>query len=104
LAARRTIFNLAGPLSNPTRVQVQVVGSSSQVDAQTVAGCLWRLGREQGFTVTGHSGIDDVDLSGPSVLFRASIDPNPETIDPEALGLELLPYSELPGGDAGVNA
>jgi anthranilate phosphoribosyltransferase len=104
LAARRTIFNLAGPLSNPTRVQVQVVGSCSERDARTVAGCLWRMGRHQAITVTGHSGIDEVDLAGPSLFFRASAEPVADSFDPELLGLSRIPYAELPGGDAGVNA
>ena len=104
LAQRRTIFNLAGPLSNPTNVSMQVVGCSSVGDARTVAGCLWRLGRKQACALTGHSGIDDVDLSGPSQLFASSQDPEPTLVDPGVLGLARTPYEELPGGDAEVNA
>jgi len=104
LVARRTIFNLAGPLSNPTRVSAQVVGCSSISDARIVAGCLWRLGRKQACSLTGHSGIDDVDLAGPSQLFPSGDAPEPVTIDPAELGLLRAAYADLPGGDAAVNA
>jgi anthranilate phosphoribosyltransferase len=104
LAGRRTIFNLAGPLSNPTRVRAQVVGAATRADAITVAKCLYLLGRQQGFSVTGNSGIDDVDLSGPSALYAADANATFSELDPTALGLVAAPYSDLPGGDAATNA
>ena len=104
LAQRRTIFNLAGPLSNPTNVSMQVVGCSSVDDARTVAGCLWRLGRRQAATLTGHSGVDDVDLAGPSQLFIAGESPVAELVDPQELGLAQTSYADLPGGDAQENS
>lgn len=104
LAGRRTIFNLAGPLSNPTSVQVQVVGTTTHADARTVAKCLQRLGRRHGLCVTGHSGIDDVDLSGPVVVHRMDAECTVNQIDPQALGLSSAAYPDLPGGDAEVNA
>lgn len=104
LAQRRTVFNLAGPLSNPTRVRVQVVGTATGSDARTVAGCLRLLGREQGVCVTGHSGIDEVDLSGPAVLCGIDAGLTSELLDPRSLGLSLVAYAEMPGGDAPTNA
>jgi len=104
LARRRTVFNLAGPLSNPTRVSVQVVGTSTHSDARTVAGCLRLLGREQGVCVTGHSGIDEVDLAGPAVLCGIDAALTTELLDPRSLGLSLVAYAEMPGGDARANA
>lgn len=104
LAGRRTIFNLAGPLSNPTRVRVQVVGTSTHADARTVARCLRMLGREAGLCVTGHSGIDDVDLSGPVALHGIHDACGVTELDPASLALPRVSYQHLPGGDADVNA
>jgi anthranilate phosphoribosyltransferase len=104
LAGGRTIFNLAGPLSNPTRVRTQVVGAATRADAELVARCLHLLGRETSFSVTGHGGIDEVDLSGPALLYAADGAATLTRLDPSALGLAVVPYSDLPGGDADVNA
>jgi anthranilate phosphoribosyltransferase len=104
LAGRRTIFNLAGPLSNPTRVQIQVVGTTTHADARRVASCLRLLGRQDGLCVTGHSGIDDVDLSGPATVHDMHSESAPREVDPASLGLSTVSYAELPGGDAQTNA
>lgn len=104
LAGRRTVFNLAGPLSNPTRVHVQVVGAATATDARKVAGCLRLLGREHGACVTGHSGIDDVDLSGPALLYGIDPELTSTVVDPAALGLTTVAHADIPGGDADTNA
>jgi anthranilate phosphoribosyltransferase len=104
LAGRRTIFNLAGPLANPTRVRTQVVGAATKADALTIARCLHLLGRESGFSVTGSSGIDDVDLQGPALLYAADAAATSSELDPRRLGLSPVAYCDLPGGDADVNA
>lgn len=103
-AGCRTIFNLAGPLSNPTRVRVQVVGTTTPADSHKVASCLQLLGRQAGLCVTGHSGIDDVDLSGPVTLRSIHEQTSHGQLDPRGLGLLEVPYEQLPGGDAETNA
>ena len=103
LAARRTIFNLAAPLSNPSRVRAQVVGAATSSTAVTVARCLALLGVQHGLVISGNSGIDDVDLSGPVTLHSANPGAGATLLDPTTLGLARVPYDELPGGDADVN-
>jgi anthranilate phosphoribosyltransferase len=104
LAGRRTIFNLAGPLSNPTQVRIQVVGTTTHADARRVARCLRLLGRQDGSCVTGHSGIDDVDLSGPATVHDMHDESVSREVDAANLGLSRVSYAELPGGDAATNA
>ncbi len=103
LAARRTIFNLAGPLSNPTQVRMQVVGTTSRNDAQLVARCLHLMGRA-GVALVGHSGLDDVDLSGPALLVNAGATLVTLDLDPALLNLPRTPIGDVPGGDASTNA
>lgn len=104
LAARRTIFNLAAPLSNPSRVRAQVVGAASRATAVTVAESMGLLGVEHGLVISGNSGIDDVDLSGPVTLYSTDHREGATLLDPTALGLTRVRYEELPGGDADVNS
>lgn len=103
LAARRTIFNLAAPLCNPTHPAHQVVGAATEHDARIVARCLELMGRQSFCCVTGHPGLDEVSISGASKLFGTSADPV-EILEPAAFGLRAMTYQEIPGGDAHVNA
>lgn len=103
LAAQRTIFNLAGPLSNPAPVRAQVVGTPSRKDAHLVAQCLHRMGRS-GVALVGHSGLDDIDLSGPALLVGAGAVPVTSDFDPASLEVPRTPIGDVPGGDAPINA
>lgn len=104
LAGRRTIFNLAGPLSNPTNVATQVVGVASSRDAKTIAEVLTLLGRRRGLALTGSSGMDDVDLTGPISIHVAGETFAERQLDPLTIGLPRVALLEVPGGDADVNA
>ena len=103
LAARRTIFNLAAPLSNPTLVTSQVVGCTDVETATVLTKCLQLLGRKRSTVVTSTSGIDDVDISGPSIL-HAVHKGRAETLNPAELGISIVRHEKLPGGDAETNA
>ncbi|HCL29407.1 MAG TPA: hypothetical protein DIC52_13335 [Candidatus Latescibacteria bacterium] len=54
LADRRTIFNLAAPLSNPAMPAFQVVGTPMQTNAQLLAEILQRLGRTSRLSSPGN--------------------------------------------------
>lgn len=104
LVGQRTIFNLAGPLSNPSRVTTQIVGTSSAADAERVAKALYLLGRERGIALTGSSGMDDVDLTGEILVFDVQASPRASRIDPAELGLARAALEEMACGDASANA
>src|SRR5690606_163692 len=61
------------------------------------------MGRS-GVVLVGHSGIDDVDLSGPALLVNAGFSPVTSEFDPVILGLPRTPIGDVPGGDASTNA
>ena len=103
LAARRTIFNLVAPICNPARLSHRVIGAASERDARTVGRCLELLGERNFCCVTGHPGLDEVSLSGPSTVFGPHDTPV-ETLDPSELGLQIMTYEAIPGGDAISNA
>jgi anthranilate phosphoribosyltransferase len=61
----RTIFNLLGPLTNPLRPNVQLVGVYDPLWLKPVAKVLVQLGCQNGFVVHGE-GHDEIVLSGPT--------------------------------------
>jgi anthranilate phosphoribosyltransferase len=62
----RTIFNLVGPLANPARPSLQLVGVPSFRHAELVADVLLALGAHRAAVVTGCDGLDEVTLAAPT--------------------------------------
>lgn len=62
----RTLFNLIGPLANPSRPDFQLVGVPGEHQAELVASALARLGCRRAAVVTGSDGLDEVTLGGPT--------------------------------------
>lgn len=57
----RTIFNLLGPLTNPTRPRKMVVGVFAKEIGRTMAEALHLSGVERAWVVHGALGLDEVD-------------------------------------------
>ncbi|MBT9331286.1 anthranilate phosphoribosyltransferase [Acidipila sp. 4G-K13] len=62
----RTIFNLAGPLTNPAGATAQVMGIFSGSRLMLVANAMARLGVRHAFVVHGSDGLDELTLTGES--------------------------------------
>ncbi len=56
----RTVFNLAGPLSNPVEVRRQIVGVDRPERVPVVAGALLALGTERALVFSHESGGDEL--------------------------------------------
>lgn len=67
--ATRTIFNILGPLTNPSHPDYAVIGVYDKALIKPVAQTLRELGMKRGFVVHG-SGYDEVCVSGPSEYAR----------------------------------
>lgn len=101
----RTVFNILGPLSNPSRAKKMVVGVYSPMLVDTIASVLAQLGVERGFVVSGEDNMDEITLTGRTYLDEITNGKvNRKTIEPEQFGFERCSLTELQGGDAGVNA
>src|SRR5882724_7745215 len=64
----RTVFNLLGPLTNPAGAQSQVLGVFSEDVIDLVAATLAELGVERAFVVHGAGGLDEISLSGETMV------------------------------------
>jgi anthranilate phosphoribosyltransferase len=101
----RTVFNILGPLSNPSRAKAMVVGVYSPSLTEVIAGTMMNLGVERGFVVSGHDNMDEFTLTGPSTVSEIK-DGKISTyeVTPEQFGFKSCDLSELQGGDGTVNA
>jgi anthranilate phosphoribosyltransferase len=64
----RTVFNILGPLTNPARAGHQLVGVARLGLLETVAHVLGELGAKHAIVVHGADGLDELALSGPSLI------------------------------------
>jgi anthranilate phosphoribosyltransferase len=102
--ATRTVFNLIGPLVNPARPPIMVVGVYDSSLCPTVAATLGMLGCERALVVNG-LGLDEIALHGET---RAALLTEGEVLtrrfSPADFGVGELPLSALAGGDPRHNA
>ena len=101
-----TVFNFLGPLANPARARLQVVGVSDPAMADKMLGVLVANGAQRAMVVYGADGLDELSTTGPSMVLDAGADGEVRryTVDPTDLGFALTSLEELRGGDAAVNA
>ncbi len=101
----RTVFNLLGPLTNPARARLQLVGAFSVKAAEMLAHASSRLGIERAFVVHGADGLDEVSVSGPTTVFQVE-DGRVQKGRwiPSDFGLQSSTVEDLRGGDPEQNA
>lgn len=101
----RTVFNVLGPLTNPTGVKRQVLGVGRADLVGTLSEVLVRMGAEHALVVHGKEGLDEVSISGPTLVADAR---NGEIsryeIEPGDFGLDTAPIEAIAGGDPEQNA
>jgi anthranilate phosphoribosyltransferase len=101
----RTVFNILGPLANPARASVQVMGVPSAELAPIMAEVLCLLGCQRALVVHGEDGLDELTLSGQTNVVEVSESGcRSFEVGPEELGLRRSTVEALVGGSASVNA
>ena len=94
----RTVFNVLGPLTNPARATVQIVGVSRPELLEVMGDVLQALGVERGAIVHAENGIDEV--AGDGVTSVYSFDDTGArrwVIDPYDFGIRV-PLAQIVGG------
>jgi anthranilate phosphoribosyltransferase len=102
----RTVFNILGPLTNPARARFQVIGVPSKELGDKIASVLHRLGTEHSLVVHGIDGMDEISISGKSLVWdinRHGVSP-PYEVSPEDLGFMKGRVTQIIGGTARQNA
>ncbi len=101
----RTVFNMLGPLTNPVRARVQLMGAFSVRAAEMLAHASARLGIERAFVVHGAEGLDEISTAGPTTVFLVE-DGKVQKGGwmPADFGLPTSSLEDLKGGDPGANA
>ena len=101
----RTIFNVLGPLTNPARAEYQVIGVASAPLAEKLANALSRMNTRRALVVHGSDGLDELSISGSSLVFdvRGGETPVRFVVEPEQLGLQLAERATITGGTVAEN-
>ncbi|MBN8811350.1 MULTISPECIES: anthranilate phosphoribosyltransferase [unclassified Sphingomonas] len=102
--ARRTIFNLMGPLANPAHVRRQLIGIARPDYAPIYAEALQQLGVDSAAIVSGEEGLDELSTERASVVVSIGSSGLPARIVPEDAGLPRHPLTAIRGGGPEYNA
>ena len=109
----RTIFNLAGPLSNPANAQTQIMGVFAADRIAVVAQSMANLGVRHAFVVYGLDGLDELTTTGETMVAEVRNQPTAAwdrgiegpgavrhyRVHPRQAGLEVASPGQLRGGD-----
>jgi anthranilate phosphoribosyltransferase len=108
----RTIFNLAGPLSNPANARTQVMGVFAADRIAVVAQAMANLGIRHAFVVHGLDGLDELTVTGETMVAEVRCRPTAAwdrgiegpgdvrhfRFHPRQAGLEVSSRDQLQGG------
>lgn len=101
----RTVFNILGPLANPGRPKMQLLGVYDESLVAPLAQVLMNLGVERGMVVYGQEKLDEISLSAPTTVceFKDGWSKS-YVIQPEQFGMERCRKEDLVGGTPVENA
>ena len=101
----RTVFNILGPLTNPSSPKMYLLGVYDEYLVAPIAQVLINLGVKRGMVVYGQDKLDEISLSSPTTVceFRDGWMKN-YVIKPEDFGFETCEKKDLVGGTPEVNA
>ncbi len=101
----RTVFNILGPLTNPGKPTMQLLGVYDEYLVEPLAQVLISLGVKRGMVVYGTDKLDEISLSSPTKVceikdgwFKSY------TITPNDFGLDYCKKEDLVGGSPIENA
>ncbi len=101
----KTIFNLLGPLSNPTEPKRQIIGVFARKFLPIIAEAGKELGYKHLAIVHGKDGSDEISITNSSYVCEL-VDGKISSyeINPQDYGLKLYSEEEITGGNAETNA
>ena len=101
----RTIFNLLGPLANPARVGLYLMGVATQEWAEPFARVLHELGATSAWVVHSDDGCDELTLTSDNhVVILAKGTVRTTRVSAADAGLDAAPFEAIAGGSPEDNA
>jgi anthranilate phosphoribosyltransferase len=98
--ARKTMFNILGPLINPARATNQLVGVYSPQWTKKLACVLSNLGTKHVLVVHGQDGLDEVTTTDKTIICEVNQGKLSDyQIAPEGFGFKRAKVEDLAGGD-----
>lgn len=101
----RTVFNILGPLTNPAKPSMMILGVYDGALVESLAKVLSSLGVKRGMVVYGTDKLDEISISAPTKIcevdngiYRSYV------IAPELFGLKSASREDIVGGTAEENA
>ncbi len=101
----RTVFNILGPLTNPGKPSMQLLGVYDEYLVTPLAQVLISLGVKRGMVVYGQDKLDEISMSSPTTVceikdgwFKSYV------ITPEDFGFKTCKKEDLVGGTPEENA
>ncbi|WP_443147280.1 anthranilate phosphoribosyltransferase [Photobacterium sp. MCCC 1A19761] len=99
----RTIFNLLGPLINPARPNIELMGVYDQALVRPIAETMASMGLKRAAVVHG-SGLDEVAIHGPTTVAEIiDGDIREYTLTPEDFGVASYDLEAIKGGEPEEN-
>lgn len=101
----RTIFNMLGPLSNPSGATRQVIGVFSRDMVSVFANVMKMMGVRNAMVVCGADGMDEITVTGKTLVNEIKDGNITEyEIDPHDYGMEYASAEDIHGGTGEENA
>jgi anthranilate phosphoribosyltransferase len=98
----RTLFNILGPLTNPAGAGNQLIGVFHADLVGILARVLQRLGSRHVMVVHGKEGLDEISISGDTLIGELDNDAVREyAINPKQFGIAISALSEIQVKDGG---
>ena len=101
----RTVFNILGPLTNPGKPTMQLLGVYDEYLVEPLSQVLVSLGVKRGMVVYGLDKLDEISMSAPTKISEIRDGwYKTYTITPEDFGFTRCTKDDLKGGDPAENA
>lgn len=101
----RSIFNILGPMANPSGAKCMLIGVYDKALCEPIATALMHLGVEQGMVVSAANGMDEISTVTETTIAEIKDDVvTVYTVTPEQFGLRRATAEEITGGDGAANA
>ncbi len=99
----RTIFNILGPLINPARPNIELMGVYDAALVRPIAETMLEMGMQRAAVVHG-SGLDEVAIHGETLVAEIQDGKITEyTLSPQDFGVNQHPLEAIKGGEPAEN-